>query len=682
MPAPASTATSTSASTSSARAKLQFWYRITTHESSTTVASDKLTVDLVNPKTGAKLATLATLSNLDRTNGWTKSLQYDLTPYQGQTVRLRFTAELNGTNITSFWLDDISVFLATAATATFNPPSVDRVNGWWWNPAEGGRGFAVERQGNQLFVAAFLYEIDGSATWYVATMTQDAGASTNTYSGPFTRYAGGQSLLGSYRAPTSTKQVGSGAITFSADYRSATLAIDTYDGRGPTMLLQRFPISSPAFLASGGDFQNGWWWNESQGGRGFFIEAQNNTAFVGAFMYDDAGQPTWYVSTANVTSATVGGTLQRYRGGQALSGTYQAPNTNGTAGQMSLAFHTATSATMTLPDGSTIPLRRYAFNSAPTTGTTKVTLQSDPDDLIGRGQNFMYTKKNTSLTVTANANYFSIAANGDDEHMVATLEMPVGSAMVSGQTYTGLRNGLYGNTPVNFAVKIHRHSSVYYPYFCSKNSSSTVSVPTVEYRDGNVVSLILEFEQRCDESPKGALRGRIEWYANDPTLPDGPIAPPPAGLWTPASDQLPANGNYVYLKSEPGDPVGAGKTIVATGSDFQVGEAYGTISVFRPALSATPNLPDFLGVFWGLASGARPTRGFYGGLTAFAGSYNAAKGTATWMHGGNSCGSSSGWLVIDDIAYTGGTISRLKLRFEQRCSDASAPMRGAVNWTR
>jgi hypothetical protein len=39
--------------------------------------------------------------------------------------------------------------------------------GWFWNPAEGGRGFAIERQGSQLFVAGFMYETTGESTWYV-----------------------------------------------------------------------------------------------------------------------------------------------------------------------------------------------------------------------------------------------------------------------------------------------------------------------------------------------------------------------------------------------------------------------------------------------------------------------------------------------------------------------------------
>jgi hypothetical protein len=29
-------------------------------------------------------------------------------------------------------------------------------NGWWWNPAESGRGFNIETQNNTVFVATFV----------------------------------------------------------------------------------------------------------------------------------------------------------------------------------------------------------------------------------------------------------------------------------------------------------------------------------------------------------------------------------------------------------------------------------------------------------------------------------------------------------------------------------------------
>ncbi|MEY2953110.1 MAG: hypothetical protein RLZZ401_1197, partial [Pseudomonadota bacterium] len=72
-------------------------------------------------------------------------------------------------------------------------------NGWWWNPAESGSGYAIEQQGNQLFMAGFMYEASGASTWYVSTLTRQ---SQGSYSGAMTRYSGGQTLLGAYQSPT------------------------------------------------------------------------------------------------------------------------------------------------------------------------------------------------------------------------------------------------------------------------------------------------------------------------------------------------------------------------------------------------------------------------------------------------------------------------------------------------
>ena len=50
-----------------------------------------------------------------------------------------------------------------------------RRTGWWWNPLEDGRGFSLEVRGNNIFFAAFLYDVSGRSTWYVSTGPGVAG---------------------------------------------------------------------------------------------------------------------------------------------------------------------------------------------------------------------------------------------------------------------------------------------------------------------------------------------------------------------------------------------------------------------------------------------------------------------------------------------------------------------------
>ncbi len=74
-------------------------------------------------------------------------------------------------------------------------------NGWWWNPSESASGYAIERQGNSIFMSAFLYETSGVATWYATVLALQPDG---TYKGDMTRFVGGKSLLGSYKSPTTS----------------------------------------------------------------------------------------------------------------------------------------------------------------------------------------------------------------------------------------------------------------------------------------------------------------------------------------------------------------------------------------------------------------------------------------------------------------------------------------------
>jgi len=75
-----------------------------------------------------------------------------------------------------------TLFLTTQIQA-FTPES-----GFWWNPNESGSGYAIEIQDNFLFVALYVYDVDGNPTWYTAGATLEGNALFNgelhyTYNG-------------------------------------------------------------------------------------------------------------------------------------------------------------------------------------------------------------------------------------------------------------------------------------------------------------------------------------------------------------------------------------------------------------------------------------------------------------------------------------------------------------------
>ncbi len=70
---------------------------------------DTLDLEVVNVGTGAVLESLASWSNLDSATGWF-AFNANLTgSYQGQTIRLRWTADFDSTQRTSFFLDTLAL---------------------------------------------------------------------------------------------------------------------------------------------------------------------------------------------------------------------------------------------------------------------------------------------------------------------------------------------------------------------------------------------------------------------------------------------------------------------------------------------------------------------------------------------------------------------------------------------
>ncbi|MEV7023083.1 PKD domain-containing protein [Kitasatospora sp. NPDC093558] len=86
---------------------LSFWLHIDTAETTTTTAYDTLKVQVLN-SSGTVLATLHTYSNLDHNTGYAQR-SFDLSPYAGQTVTLKFTGSEDYEKQTSFVIDDTAV---------------------------------------------------------------------------------------------------------------------------------------------------------------------------------------------------------------------------------------------------------------------------------------------------------------------------------------------------------------------------------------------------------------------------------------------------------------------------------------------------------------------------------------------------------------------------------------------
>ncbi|QJR10153.1 hypothetical protein DSM104443_01207 [Usitatibacter rugosus] len=229
--------------------------------------------------------------------------------------------------------------------------------GWWWNSTEGGRGYSIEVQGNHIFYAAYLYDAQGNAQWYVAAGNTSIDGSL--FTGDLLKFAGGQTLGGAFRAPGAAQP--SGAITLA--FSEATKGTMVWPGG--TVSIERF-----AFTPAGLNVQprinqpeGGWWWNPQESGRGFFMEWQGDSVDIAGYMYDDVGNPVWYLSlfpTPDILNYTANWLL--FGNGQTLTGPYKpAMPINSNVAPLSIQFTSSTTATMTLPNGRSTQLVRYRF---------------------------------------------------------------------------------------------------------------------------------------------------------------------------------------------------------------------------------------------------------------------------------------------------------------------------------
>jgi hypothetical protein len=88
-------------------ATLSFWLKITTAETTTTVAYDTMTVT-VRDSSGNVLQTLATYSNLNKSASYAQ-YSFDVSAFKGQTVRIQFHGVEDVSLQTSFFVDDTAL---------------------------------------------------------------------------------------------------------------------------------------------------------------------------------------------------------------------------------------------------------------------------------------------------------------------------------------------------------------------------------------------------------------------------------------------------------------------------------------------------------------------------------------------------------------------------------------------
>ncbi len=303
----------------------------------------------------------------------------------------------------------------------------------------------------------------------------------------------------------------------------------------------------------------------------------------------------------------------------------------------------------------------------PAAGTTPATgnyvyLESQAGDFIGNGKSYIYSQADAIFRTFTSGNVLGFSVVGDETW---------GGRFQGMTSVSRLEPGYYGYPQGGNPVMGELHWSGE-----SRACTSTTGwfvVDKVTYSGDTLVAVDLRFEQHCDGSA-AALHGKVHWNASDPTTPPGPV-PPPVDIWQPAPGAVPASGNFVYLESQPGDFIGAGRSYLYKQSDA-------ILSVAADARQLSIGVhgdESWGGGFEVMSTLSRLEVGYYGDLQSL-GSHNPLKGGLSWSGEGRSCSTLSGWFVIDDVVYSGTTLTSIDLRFEQHCGRGAPALRGRIHW--
>jgi hypothetical protein len=296
-----------------------------------------------------------------------------------------------------------------------------------------------------------------------------------------------------------------------------------------------------------------------------------------------------------------------------------------------------------------------------------VHLDSDPGDYIGDGRSYHYTERDAVLSFDAMNNGLVVSVNGD-ESWRGEFYGPASLSELSVGSYVDLERSPTDPTAPGALDWSGAGRG------CNMLKGA-FEISKLQLRAGTVIELDLSFEQHC-EGAAAALRGQIHYRESERVAPNKPVQPAPAGLWEPTAGATPTDGRYVYLISEPGDPIGTGRTLVYTQANAQLGlTTSGKVLMIRVVGDS-----DWMGTFEGMLSISRLEPGYYAELERSV-TQNPAKAGFSWEGEGHGCEPTNSWFVIDQIAYSADDVISIDLRFRQQCVGSDAALHGKLHWT-
>ncbi len=248
----------------------------------------------------------------------------------------------------------------TFTTEVVENPEEDtakRFTGWWYNKNEPGTGVAMEVKNGHVYLAWFTYDENGTSTWYTS-----GGSLVNdtTYTGELWKFTGwpwGQE----YQHPVRST-VGTVTVVFQKGSNDMVFFNASVNGKTEAATLTSFMADFSPGDKDSRDL-NGWWWDPTLDGTGFFFDARGGKMAMVWYNYRADNSPRWWTSDGSFPdgSNVYNDMLDGWQGGKCPGCSYKTPTKSpGEGGGIVINFSDANHATLTVGT-STLNLVRFDF---------------------------------------------------------------------------------------------------------------------------------------------------------------------------------------------------------------------------------------------------------------------------------------------------------------------------------
>lgn len=322
------------------------------------------------------------------------------------------------------------------------------------------------------------------------------------------------------------------------------------------------------------------------------------------------------------------------------------------------------------------------------TGTTSLSLDSEPGDFVGQGVQRTWTAEDGELRVSRDRWQIMVSFRGTSDWWNLHLSAPEGEEIEPGPYEGATRYPFQSPTRPGLDVGGNGRS-------CNTSSGRFDVLELVMAADGSVARFAADVEQRC-EGDAGALRASIRFHASD-VFPPAPDDDGDGLANTEDNCRAVANASQddgdrdglgdvcdeavqrtsLLLLSEPGDPVGEGvnREFAPVDGSFRVTHSPGLVTVSLDAGAHNS---------WHLAFQAPHGDDIGPGPYPGAGGYpfHSPVHPGLSVYGdGRGCSALGAHFDVLEARYrSDGSIERFAADFEQRCVGAAGSLRGSVRY--